>query len=253
MAFSQPKRGAMNATRWQLPYEEAGLGLDAKKATEPVAAQGTARRLRILVAHEQHLIRRGVRELLQDYRGWEICGEARTGWEAFVEAEKLNPDVAILNLKIPQLNGLEAAKRIRKASPRTEILIMSSHFADELIPDIVEAGARGYLYQGTDAEQDLVTAVESLASHKPFFTARALRLLLLTLNRTRSNQGRLSLRERDVLRLTSRGNRTVQVASDLGITKKTVDTHRANIMRKLELHSLADLVRYAIRNQVIEA
>ena len=158
----------MNAIKfpeWQLPYEDALFGLGPKKMTERVAARAATGPLRILVAHEQDLIRRGVRALLQGHRGWEICGEARTGWEAFVEAQKLTPDVAILNLTIPQLNGLEAAKRIRKASPKTEILMMSLHCADELIPDIFAAGVRGYILK-TDSDRDLVRAIESLANHR---------------------------------------------------------------------------------------
>lgn len=241
----------MNAARWQLPYEDAGFGLDAKKVTERVAAQATIGPLRILVAHEQDLIRRGVKVLLQLHREWEICGEASTGWETVVKAEELTPDITIVDLSIPQLNGLEAAKRIRKASPKAEILIMSLHFADELIPDIVEAGVRGYLLS-TDSDRDLVTAIESLANHRPFFTARATELLL-TLNRTGARRRLLSPREGDVLRLISQGNTSGQAGLVLGISSKTVETHRANIMRKLELHSVVELIRYAIRNQIIEA
>ncbi len=241
----------MNATRWQLPYEDAGFGLDAKTVTGRVAAQATIGPLRILVAHEHDLIRLGVKVLLQPHRGWEICGEACTGWETVVKAEKLTPDVTILDLSIPQLNGLEAAKRIRKASPKAEILIMSPHFADELIPDIVEAGVRGYLLN-TDSDRDLVTAIDCLANHRPFFTARATEMLL-TLNRTRARRRLLSSREGEVLRLISDGYTTGQAALILGIGRKTVDTYRANILSKLELHSVAQLVRYAIRNQIIEA
>lgn len=241
----------MNARRWQLARERAGFELDAKKATDRVTAQATIDPLRILVAHQHDLIRRGVRALLQPHREWEICAEACTGWETVVKAEKLTPDIVILDLSIPQLNGFEAAKRIRKASPKAEILIMSLHFADELIPDIVEAGVRGYLLH-TDSDRDLVTAIECLANHRPFFTARAMEMLL-TLKRTRPRRRLLSSREGDVLRLVCDGNTTGQASLVLGISRKTVDTHRANIMRKLELHSVAQLVRYAIRNQITEA
>lgn len=220
--------------------------------TERVAARAAIGPLRILIAHEQALIRLGVKALLQlHHREWEVCGEALTGWETVVKAEKLLPDITILDLSIPQLNALDAAKRIRKASPKAEILIMSVHFADELVPDIVEAGVRGYILN-TDSDRDLVTAIECLADHKPFFTARATQMLL-TLNRPRATRRLLSSREGDVLRLISRGNTSDQAALVLGISRKTVDTHRSNMLRKLEFHSVVELIRYAIRNQIIEA
>jgi DNA-binding NarL/FixJ family response regulator len=242
----------MNATRWQLRYEDAGFGLDGTTVTERVAAQAAIGPLRILVAHEQALIRLGVKALLQlHHRGWVVCGEALSGWETVIKAEKLMPDITILDLSIPQLNGLEAAKRIREASPKAEILIMSVHFADELVPDIVEAGVHGYVLN-TDSDRDIVTAIECLADHKPFFTARAMQRLL-TLNKPRATRQLLSPRERDVLRLISRGITSDQTALTLGISTKTVDTHRSNMLRKLDFHSGVELVRYAIRNQIIEA
>jgi len=242
----------MNAIRspeWSVPYDRALLEPRPKEVTG-VAASAIGP-LRILVAHGQDIIHCGVRALLQGHRGCEICGEARTGWEALSEAEKLTPDIAILNLTIPRLNGLEVAKRIRKASPQTEILMVSTHLADELIPALFAAGVRGYVLQ-TDSDRDLVSAIEALAHHMPFYTARAMAKLLM-LNGNRGNQGQLSSRERDVLGLITRGNRNSQAAAVLGISENTVAAHRTNIMCKLQLSSIADLVRYAIRNQIIEA
>jgi DNA-binding NarL/FixJ family response regulator len=182
----------MNAIRspeWSVPYEGDLLEPRPKEVTERVAASAIGP-LRILVAHGQDIIHRGVKALLQGQRGCEICGEARTGWEALIEAERLTPDIAILNLTIPRLNGLEVAKRIRKASPQTEILMVSTHLADELIPAFFAAGVRGYVLQA-DSDRDLVRAIEALAHHMPFYTARAMAKLLM-LNGSRGNQGPLS-------------------------------------------------------------
>jgi DNA-binding NarL/FixJ family response regulator len=128
--------------------------------------------LRILVAVDHDLLRRGITSLLEDQRGWEVCGEARTGIEAVSRAEQLQPDVAILDITMPQLNGLDATRKIRKASWQTEILLLSVQYSDRLVQDSFEAGALGYLLK-SDSGQHLVKAVETLALHKPFYTARA--------------------------------------------------------------------------------
>src|SRR5215472_2386548 len=128
--------------------------------------------LRILVADDHDLIRCGLRTLLKSHSGWDICDEAQTGFEAVHKAQKLKPDVAILDIGMPGLDGLAAARKIRESSPRTELLILSMHYSDQLIRETVEAGARGYVVK-SDSERDLVRAVEALANHKPFFTAQA--------------------------------------------------------------------------------
>src|ERR1700693_3431450 len=214
--------------------------------------------LRILIADDHDLMRRGVKSLLQSRAGWEVCGEAHTGREAVSKAEELKPDVVILGISMPDLNGVDAAKRIRKASPDTEVLILSVHYSDQLIRDILEAGVRGYIVK-SDSDRDLVIAVETLANHKPFFTPRATEVMLTNFNEGKTKadlpetmRDRLTSREREIVQLLAEGKSSKEVASSLNISVKTAETHRANIMRKLQLHTVSELVRYAVRNQIIE-
>ncbi|MFY9688784.1 MAG: response regulator transcription factor [Candidatus Acidiferrales bacterium] len=215
--------------------------------------------VRILIVDDHDLMRRGIKALLQSHAGWEVVGEAHTGREAVTKAEELKPDVVILDISMPDLNGIEAARRIRKSSPNTEVLILSVHYSDQLIRDILEAGVRGYIVK-SDSDRDLVIAVETLANHKPFFTPRATEVILSNFNGARpgndlpeSVRDRLTSREREIVQLLAEGKSSKEVASSLGISVKTAETHRANIMRKLQLHTVTDLVRYAVRNQIIEA
>ncbi|HEY4839396.1 MAG TPA: response regulator transcription factor [Candidatus Acidoferrales bacterium] len=216
--------------------------------------------LRILVADDHDLMRRGIKTLLQTHAGWEICGEAQTGREAVSRTEELKPDIVVLDISMPDLNGIEAARRIRKASPETEVLILSLHFSDQLIREIVEAGVRGYIIK-SDSDRDLIVAVETLAKHKPFFTPRATEVILSNFNNTGGTrvevpetvQDRLTSREREIVQLLAEGKSSKEVANSLNISVKTAETHRANIMRKLQLHTVSELVRYAVRNQIIEA
>jgi DNA-binding NarL/FixJ family response regulator len=214
--------------------------------------------LRILIADDHDLIRRGIRTLLETQTGWEVCGEAQTGREAVAQAEELKPDIAVLDISMPDLNGIEAARRVRKASPTTEVLILSMHFSDQLIREIVEAGVRGYIVK-SDSDRDLVTAVKTLANHKPFFTPRATEVILGNFNTAGTRievpqavHERLTSREREIVQLLAEGKSSKEVATSLNISVKTAETHRANIMRKLQLHSVSEVVRYAVRNQIIE-
>jgi DNA-binding NarL/FixJ family response regulator len=214
--------------------------------------------LRILVADDHDLMRRGIKALLQSHAGWEVCGEAHTGREAVAKAEELKPDIVILDISMPDLNGVDAAKRIRKGSPDTEVLILSVHYSDQLIRDILEAGVRGYIVK-SDSDRDLIIAVETLANHKPFFTPRATEVMLTNFNegKTRTEppetmRDRLTSREREIVQLLAEGKSSKEVASSLNISVKTAETHRANIMRKLQLHTVSELVRYAVRNQIVE-
>jgi DNA-binding NarL/FixJ family response regulator len=215
--------------------------------------------LRILVADDHDLMRRGLKSMLETRPGWEICAEAHTGAEAVNKAKDLKPNVAILDISMPEMDGLEAARQIRKHSPKTEILMLSMHYSDQLIREILEAGVRGYIVK-SDSDRDLVLAVEALANHKPFFTPHATELMLTNLsaspasltNGTDTLKDRLTTREREIIRLISEGSSSKEVATTLGISVKTADTHRANIMRKLQVHTVSELVRYALRNQIIE-
>jgi DNA-binding NarL/FixJ family response regulator len=214
--------------------------------------------LRILVADDHDLLRRGVKTLLQSHAGWEVCGEANTGREAVAKAKELKPDIVILDISMPDLNGVDAAKRIRKGSPDTEVLILSVHFSDQLIREILEAGVRGYVVK-SDSDRDLVIAVETLANHKPFFTPRATEVMLTSFHEGKikadlpeATRDRLTPREREIVQLLAEGKGSKEVASSLYISVKTAETHRANIMRKLQAHTVSELVRYAIRNRIIE-
>ncbi len=213
--------------------------------------------LRILVADDHDLIRHGIKTIIESRKGWEICGEALTGIQAVALAQELKPDVAILDISMPVLNGIEAAKRIRKASVRTEILMLSMHYSDQIIRDVVDAGIRGYIVK-SDSDRDLSVALEKLAKHKPFYSSRISDVIA---NPPREGGGsdpeklrtRVTSRENEIIQLLSEGKSSKEVAVLLNISVKTVETHRANIMRKLELHTVSALVRYAIRNQIIEA
>jgi DNA-binding NarL/FixJ family response regulator len=214
--------------------------------------------LRILVVDDHDFIRRGIRSLVESHPAWKVCGEASSGDEAVANAKKLNPDIVIMDISMPGLNGLEAAGQIRNSSPRTEILILSVHHSDQLIQEVVKAGIRAYVLK-SDAEHDLELAVEALAKHKPFFTARATNVIFKymrrskTWNSTTPREGLLSTREREILVLVAEGKISDKIAEELGIVRKTVEAHRANLMRKLGLNGLTDLVRYALRNGIIEA
>ena len=214
--------------------------------------------LRILIADDHDLMRRGLKSLLESHPGWTICAEAQTGREAVEKAKQLRPEIAVLDITMPELNGIEAARKIQKASPNTEILILSVHYSDQLVRDVVGAGVRGYIVK-SDSDRDLVAAVEALAKHRPFFTPLATEAMLTGLNSASSGlekpeptEDRITSREREILQLLSEGKSSKEVASVLDLSVKTAETHRSNIMRKLKIHNVTELVRYAVRNRIIE-
>ena len=211
--------------------------------------------MRILIADDHEVVRRGIRVLLEAHPGWEVCAEAMDGREAVDKARQSSPDVVILDLGMPGLNGLEAARQIRKLLPSSEVLILTMHESEQVIQEVLAAGARGYVLK-SDAGRDLVTAVEALSHHKTFFTSSVAEMVLRKfLDGSPMAQptevSSLTPREREVVQLLAEGKGNKEVASILGISVKTAETHRTNIMRKLECHSLSDLVRYAIRNNII--
>jgi DNA-binding NarL/FixJ family response regulator len=214
--------------------------------------------LRILLADDHDIVRRGLRELLQERAGWTVCAEAGNGREAVELAAKHRPQVAVVDLSMPELNGLEATRRIRQVSPSTEVLVFTMHESEELVRNVLAAGARGYLLK-SDAALQLVPAVESLAQHKPFFAGRISEVLLEGFlnpeqqKRNLETSERLTSREREIVQLLAEGHSNKEIARSLDLSVKTVETHRAAIMRKLDLHSLADLVRFAVRNQIVSA
>ena len=215
-----------------------------------------ANTLRILLADDHDVVRRGLKELLEEHPGWMVCAQAANGREAVELALEHRPNIAVIDLTMPGLNGLEATRRIRELVPETEVLVFTMHDSEELVRSVLAAGARGYLLK-SDAARQLVPALESLAQRKPFFAGRVSEVLLagfLDHGRDRAappGTHRLTSREREVIQLLAEGNSNKAVAKALELSVKTVETHRAAIMRKLDLHSLADLVRFAIRNQII--
>jgi DNA-binding NarL/FixJ family response regulator len=212
--------------------------------------------LRILIADDHELVRRGVKALLSSKPGWVICAEAATGREAIAKAEKHRPNLVVMDIAMPELNGLEAIRSISKMLPKAEFVVLSVHYSEQLVKEVIEAGAHAYVLK-SDADQDLVLAVEALANHRSFFTAGAAQILLDgALKKDSIPVGltcrRLTSREREIIQLIAEGRSSKEVANELGISTKTAETHRANLMPKLELHSAADVVRYAVRNTMVE-
>ena len=213
--------------------------------------------LRILLADDHGIVRRGLKDLLEAHVGWSVCAEAATGREAVDLCIEHRPQVAVLDLSMPELNGLEATRRIRKEVPETEVLVFTMHESEELVREVLAAGARGYLLKAEAADQ-LIPAVESLAKHRPFFIGRISQLVLEgflkagAAEMVSSAAQRLTSREREIVQLLAEGKSNKQIAQLLDLSVKTVETHRAAVMRKLELRSLPDLVRFAIRNQIIQ-
>ena len=214
------------------------------------------KRVRILIADDHDVVRQGVRAVLEGQAGWVVCGEASTGREAVAKAIDLQPDVVVLDISMPELNGLEATRQIRRAVS-AKILILTVHESDQVVMEVLDAGAHGYVLK-TDAGRTLVEAISALLRHEEFFTER-LQHVVATRGAgprraaavTRASE-RLTPREREVLQLLTEGKSNKEIGVLLGVTTKTAETHRAHILAKLQLHSMSELVRYAIRNRIIE-
>src|SRR5215204_7314499 len=206
---------------------------------------------RILIADDHDVVRSGVRAILEAQTGWEVVGEAENGKDAVDQALATRPDVIVLDYALPVLNGIEATRQIRARIRGAEILIFTMHDTATLVREVLEAGAKGYLLK-SDARRFLIAAVDSLAAHKPFFTGKVSEALLETY--LANNRGTiLSPRERAVVQLIAEGKSNKVVGDVLAISQKTVESHRAAAMRKLNLDSTAALVRYAVRNKLVEA
>lgn len=211
----------------------------------------------ILIADDHPVVRRGLRALLETHPNWKVVGEAGNGREAVEKASTLRPQIAILDIGMPELNGLDAAALIFKANPKIRILMLTMHSAETLIQQTLKAGASGYLLK-SDAERDLITAVDTLLHKKTFFTAVASAMVLEHLREDHAKKQssavgeRLSVREREVVQLLAEGKSNKEIGASLHISKRTVDHHRARIMDKLKVQSVGQLVLYAVRNKIVE-
>src|ERR1700728_2429445 len=215
--------------------------------------------LRLLVADDNEEVRQGMRSFVEAQSERQVVGEAADGRQAVVMTKELNPDVVILDIGMPTLNGLEATRQILKMRPQTKVLILTIHESDSIIREVLDTGARGYILK-TDAGRDLVTAIDSLRRNKTFFTSRVSQMILdgFLKGDARPKDSevgaiRLAPRQREIVQLLAEGKSSKEVAVALDLSVKTAETHRANIMRKLDCHSVSEVVRYAIRNKIIEA
>ncbi|MDQ6759991.1 MAG: response regulator transcription factor [Acidobacteriota bacterium] len=214
--------------------------------------------VRILIADDHEIVRRGLRALLESQPEWEVVAEAVTGRDALEKAKQTTPDLAIVDVGMPELNGLETTRQLLKALPQTEVLILTMHENEQIVREVLDAGARGYVLK-SDAGRDLVAAVEALCQHRTFFSSQISELLLNSYLRhpdrpdsPESPRSRLTTREREIVQLLAEGKSNKEVAAALNISIKTAETHRTNIMNKLDLRSVTELVRYAVRNNMVE-
>ena len=211
------------------------------------------------MADDHELVRRGIRGLLCARRGWTVVGEAMNGREAVEKANRLKPDVAILDISMPDLDGLQATRRIRDAVPTTEVVVLTMHESDQMVRRVLDAGALGYVLK-SDLPTQLVKAVKDVSAGKQFLTPRISDIVLKGFLKTGNqvdtmgrSQVRPTSREVEVIRLLAEGKANKEIAIRLGITIRTVETHRAKIMLKVGVHSLAELIHYAIRHKIFTA
>jgi DNA-binding NarL/FixJ family response regulator len=232
------------------PVSVMNPGISPATKGEPMNA------FRILIADDHEIVRQGIRALLDKHPGWEISGEAKDGREAVERCRVLKPDLVLLDIGMPTLNGLDAARQILASCPLTRVLVLTMHDSEQVVRDVLSVGARGFLLK-SDAGRDLVAAVEALQCHSTFFTSKVAELVLqgyLSPRRTTELhcRNRLTPREREVVQLLAEGKTSKEVAVVLNLSVKTTETHRTNIMRKLDLHSVADLTLYAVRNGIVQ-
>ena len=230
----------------------------ASKESRKAEGEANTGKLRILIADDHEALRQGVRLLIEREPGWEVCGEAADGRAAVALTEKLKPDIVIVDLDMPSLQGLDVTKQIKRMLPTTEVLIFTGHEDEAVIHAVFEAGARSYILK-SDVTQHLIAAIRSLGKHKHYFTTKISEIVFARYLEGKSKdggngkEGELTPREREIVQLLAEGKSNKTVGAILNISVKTVETHRAATMRKLQLESFAELVRYAIRNKIVEA
>ena len=209
--------------------------------------------LQILLVDDHVIVRRGLRALLETNQDFVVCAEAGDGRDAVELAIKHKPDIAVVDVSLPILNGIEATRQIRRGSPATEVLVFTMHDSDELISEVLHAGARGYLLK-SEADDQVINAVRTLARHRPFFSTKVSETLLDKFNSGSTGRSNLlTPREREIVQLIAEGNSNKKIALLLNVSVKTVETHRSAAMYKLGIRSVAELVRYAVRNKLIQA
>jgi DNA-binding NarL/FixJ family response regulator len=208
--------------------------------------------VRILIADDHEIVRAGLQQIVEAHCGWQVVATAANGREAIEKTVESKPDVAIIDYSLPLINGLEVTRQVRARSPRTEVLVFTMHDNEALIMDLLQAGARGYLLK-SDANRHLIAAIDALHFHRPYLTSKVSEALLQSY-KSRSPQSlpKLTVRERQVVQLIAEGHNNKAIARLLNISHKTVETHRSAAMRKLNLRSSAALVRYAVRNKIVE-
>jgi DNA-binding NarL/FixJ family response regulator len=230
----------------------------------PKRAEGTVNRagrlVRILVADDHSIVRRGVRALLQTKPGWAVCGEAVSGSDAIFKAKRLKPDVVVMDISMPEINGLEATRQIHRELPDTGVIILSMHETYQTVREVVDAGAQGYVLK-SDLDLGLITAIENLLRGGTFFSPKVTELVMDGYLRGADREPAagesapargITPRQTEVVRLLAEGKTNKEVAQTLGISVKTAETHRTQIMHKLGLSSFSELVKYAVREKLVK-
>jgi DNA-binding NarL/FixJ family response regulator len=220
-----------------------------------------AKPYRILVADDHPVVRRGLHALLGSQPGVEVCWEASTGVEAMEHVKNEKPDLVVLDLTMPEMNGLEVVRAVREESPSTEVLVLTMHFSEELAREVLRSGALGYVLK-SDADTELLAALDHARHHQPFFTSRLAASMVQNFVQGPEGAGSgegtlpdspLTPREIEVVQLLAEGKSNKQVATALGVSTRTIESHRNHIMHKMNFASFSDLVRFAIRNNLVEA
>ena len=208
---------------------------------------------RIIIVDDHDAVRRGIRQLLESKPYYQVVGEAANGRAGLELAREVHPDIAILDYSIPELNGLDLSHALKKEFPRIEILLYTMHDREEIVIEVLRAGVRGFVLK-SDAEKHLIAALDALSIRRPYFSGAISDTLLEQFLDSKPHPLASSLthREREVVQQVAEGRINKEIAGRLNISVKTVETHRATAMRKLKLRTTADLVRYAVRNQLIQ-
>jgi DNA-binding NarL/FixJ family response regulator len=211
--------------------------------------------LRILIADDHEIVRQGIRAIIESHPGWEVCAEAVDGQETVRKVEECNPDLVALDIGMPNLNGLDAARQILRDNPKAKVLFLTVYDTDQAAKTAMQMGAKGLILK-SDAGKELIGAIETIQRNSVYFSPKLIHAGLgsdLRGNRRSLEKDTLTPRESEVIKLLAEGKSTKDVAARLGLSVKTAETHRSNLMGKLGLHSVSELVLYAVRNNIVQA